>query len=77
MLHEVGVSFDLYYDARKHKIKKSAGLILTLKGDQMQSSLRVVACDDERSSHLEVWTEMCVGFFIVERKYPLRTLNGI
>ena len=23
MLHQVGVSFDLYYDARKHKIKKS------------------------------------------------------
>ena len=22
MLHQVGVSFDLYYDARKHKIKK-------------------------------------------------------
>ena len=22
MLHRVGVSFDLYYDARKHKIKK-------------------------------------------------------
>ena len=21
MLHQVGVSFDLYYDARKHKIK--------------------------------------------------------
>ena len=23
MLHQVGVSFDLYYDARKHKIKMS------------------------------------------------------
>ena len=23
MLHQVGVSFDLYYDARKHKIKKN------------------------------------------------------
>jgi hypothetical protein len=22
VLHQVGVSFDLYYDARKHKIKK-------------------------------------------------------
>ena len=32
MLHQVGVSFDLYYDARKHKIKKKQGtqfLILT------------------------------------------------
>ena len=27
MLHQVGVSFDLYYDARKHKIK-----ILVLQG---------------------------------------------
>jgi len=24
VLHQVGVSFDLYYDARKHKIKKTA-----------------------------------------------------
>ena len=24
MLHQVGVSFDLYYDARKHKIKIQA-----------------------------------------------------
>ena len=23
VLHQVGVSFDLYYDARKHKIKKN------------------------------------------------------
>jgi len=31
VLHQVGVSFDLYYDTRKHKIKKSkrsnAGLV--------------------------------------------------
>ena len=25
MLHQVGVSFDLYYDARKHKIKICVG----------------------------------------------------
>ena len=28
MLHQVGVSFDLYYDARKHKIKKKRQFIL-------------------------------------------------
>ena len=28
MLHQVGVSFDLYYDARKHKIKKKKQLKL-------------------------------------------------
>ena len=27
MLHQVGVSFDLYYDARKHKIKKKTANI--------------------------------------------------
>ena len=26
MLHQVGVSFDLYYDARKHKIKILDGI---------------------------------------------------
>ena len=26
MLHQVGVSFDLYYDARKHKIKIYASM---------------------------------------------------
>ena len=29
MLHQVGVSFDLYYDARKHKIKMHCDLIRT------------------------------------------------
>ena len=29
MLHQVGVSFDLYYDARKHKIKMERN-VLTL-----------------------------------------------
>ena len=28
MLHQVGVSFDLYYDARKHKIKKKCASLL-------------------------------------------------
>jgi len=28
VLHQVGVSFDLYYDARKHKIKKYNKLII-------------------------------------------------
>ena len=28
MLHQVGVSFDLYYDARKHKIKIYRFIIL-------------------------------------------------
>jgi len=27
-LHQVGVSFDLYYDARKHKIKNLCSLLL-------------------------------------------------
>jgi len=26
VLHQVGVSFDLYYDARKHKIKKKKAI---------------------------------------------------
>ena len=28
MLHQVGVLFDLYYDAQKHKIKKTVRLVL-------------------------------------------------
>ena len=28
MLHQVGVSFDLYYDARKHKIKRVSLIML-------------------------------------------------
>jgi hypothetical protein len=28
VLHQVGVSFDLYYDARKHKIKIYRNIIL-------------------------------------------------
>jgi len=31
MLHQVGVSFDLYYDARKHKIKISVIYSYNLK----------------------------------------------
>jgi hypothetical protein len=30
VLHQVGVSFDLYYDARKHKIKISFDDLLTV-----------------------------------------------
>ena len=30
MLHQVGVSFDLYYDARKHKIKIYRNIILSV-----------------------------------------------
>ena len=32
MLHQVGVSFDLYYDARKRKIKKIFCVLLLLCG---------------------------------------------
>ena len=31
MLHQVGVSFDLYYDARKHKIKMQLSISLDSK----------------------------------------------
>ena len=30
MLHQVGVSFDLYYDARKHKIKTPSAVIIII-----------------------------------------------
>ena len=33
VLHQVGVSFDLYYDARKHKIKKSPDLTRKLSAN--------------------------------------------
>ena len=32
MLHQVGVSFDLYYDARKHKIKRLGSAAARLLG---------------------------------------------
>ena len=38
MLHQVGVSFDLYYDARKHKIKRNLGFMASY-----QMALRQVA----------------------------------
>ena len=37
MLHQVGVSFDLYYDARKHKIKIKK---------HVQESALIRRCDD-------------------------------
>ena len=37
MLHQVGVSFDLYYDARKHKIKIHFRYLYDIKVDQYLS----------------------------------------
>ena len=39
MLHQVGVSFDLYYDARKHKIKKNRFEFLSLSRKICTSSV--------------------------------------
>jgi len=36
VLHQVGVSFDLYYDARKHKIKNCCMLLILIARDDIQ-----------------------------------------
>ena len=42
MLHQVGVSFDLYYDARKHKIKKNKHFALfALRVTQWDAAVHV------------------------------------
>jgi hypothetical protein len=42
MLHQVGGSFDLYYDARKHKIKRPLFVSLGVKGLRIRMVLRYV-----------------------------------
>jgi len=37
VLHQVGVSFDLYYDARKHKIKKKQVFLTSAKEAQKEA----------------------------------------
>ena len=50
MLHQVGVSFDLYYDARKHKSMRIFCVGGTLVG-LLQSA--------ERESHLRIGIAVC------------------
>jgi hypothetical protein len=49
MLHQVGVSFDLYYDARKHKIKIKILLSSVIKEESAPSTellTRTAACSE-------------------------------
>ena len=46
MLHQVGVSFDLYYDARKHKIKIRMDQFVNTDCLTMTKKLRKVASDN-------------------------------
>ena len=45
MLHQVGVSFDLYYDARKHKIKTCCKGLIALKYVGYPKGLNVLIKD--------------------------------
>jgi len=53
MLHQVGVLFDLYYDARKHKSKIQFNILLTFRGPSivMYSCNREVGMDLSSSQH--------------------------
>ena len=52
MLHQVGVSFDLYYDARKHNIKK--GKLISVGGEKFlcksEGSIRTILSTSVRIS---------------------------
>ena len=47
MLHQVGVSFDLYYDARKHKIKIQSNRVGVY---QLQKSY-IFFCEQHQTKH--------------------------
>jgi len=47
VLHQVGVSFDLYYDARKHKIKKL--LYMNLETTRLRGTPRNRQQDEMRN----------------------------
>ena len=55
MLHQVGVSFDLYYDARKHKIK-TPFTYLPLRDRSFNKEIRVshhVTCNVSGTDQIE------------------------
>ena len=57
MLHQVGVSFDLYYDARKHKFKihenpSTGGLVIPCGGTDGRTERH-----DEAESHMSQFCE--------------------
>ena len=67
MLHQVGVSFDLYYDARKHKIKmKFIAFIVTGKRENLTTMAAVfffvtahIKYRGADKSLAQPWTEKC------------------
>ena len=59
MLHQVGVSFDLYYDARKHKIKILIFLCPqnTEFNENPSSESRVVSCGGQTDGRMDRHTD--------------------
>ena len=63
MLHQVGVSFDLYYDARKHKIK----IRQTLEKREYNEAMHQLFIDFKEaydSVRKEVWYSILIEFGI-------------
>ena len=69
VLHQVGISFDLYYDARKHKIKTKSGICACVITFQAQSTISFIQSFFLESLKRMLSKEIGLGFVKVNQRW--------